>query len=70
MTAYNLVIGEEYKDSQTGQKKTYWNKVGSAVRNENGEGFTLFINDQISISGRVCMFPKKDKADDQPQNIQ
>ena len=62
MTIHNLLIPEERTDKQSGEVKTYWHNVGSAFPNRSGKGFALVIPEGMSISGRVIMLPRDEKA--------
>lgn len=63
MTIYNILIPEEYTDKQSGEVKTYWNRVGTMFENK-GEGFTLRIPEGVSITGRVVVLPRGAKEPD------
>ncbi len=57
---YNLLVPEDYTN-QNGEEKTKFHQVGTALQNNNGESFTLFIPEGVSISGKVQMMPRKDR---------
>ena len=49
-------------------RKAIWRRVGSVWPHENGKGFDVVIDDQISVTGRVvCTEPKDDRSDEQPE---
>jgi len=53
-----------YHVRDTGNGKSFWNRIGAAWSNKDKEGFTIQL-DVIPLDGRiVCMPPKKDE---QPQ---
>ena len=67
MSLYNLLIPEENKNKETGEVKTFWHKVGSAFPHRSGKGFNLVIPEGVSISGRVMMLERDQKAPDSAQ---
>lgn len=67
MTIYNLLIPEERKNKDTGEVKTYWHNVGSAFPHRSGKGFNLVIPEGVSISGRVMMLERDQKAPESAQ---
>jgi len=44
-------------------KKSVWRRVGAVWPHQNGNGFVVVIDDQISVTGRiVCTEPKEKEA--------
>lgn len=56
---YDVLIAEEYEHK--GEKRTKFYNVGVMFENDR-EGWTLNIPEGISISGRVVILPRKEKA--------
>ena len=52
-TPHDLLIGEEYKDSN-GEKKTAWTKVGTVFEDDGG-GFSGGITAGIALSGKFII---------------
>lgn len=58
---YDALVVEEYQHQGETKKKYY--QVGVMFENER-EGWTLSIPPGVSVSGRVLILPRKDKAGD------
>ena len=61
---YNLLKPDEYTDKASGEVKTKWHEIGTAFPHKSGKGFNLVIPTGISISGRVMMLERNQKAPD------
>jgi len=57
---YNISVPQTYEDKE-GNEKTAWTTVGRAFANDSGN-ISLDIPDNISVSGRVVLFPKDDSS--------
>lgn len=62
-TVHDLVIANEYEDSEGKPRQKYTN-IGVAFENEN-TGYSLLIDPGIAISGKVLMLPRGEKGDSQ-----
>jgi hypothetical protein len=56
--AYVVTEPKEGSDS-----KAIWRSVGAIWPNKTGNGFTLVVHDQISVSGRIVCTEAKDKPE-------
>lgn len=63
---YDAYIVQPYTDAE-GQTKSYWNKVGVAFPNSDGEGFNIDIIPGISVSGSFTIRKRKPKPEAQSQ---
>jgi hypothetical protein len=48
-------VVEEYKSGK--EIKSYWTKVGSVWKHDDGEGFTLRIRPGLAVSGPITVRP-------------
>jgi len=48
-------------------QKSIWRRVGSVWPHENGNGFDLMVDDQISVAGRIVCTEPKERPDEQPE---
>lgn len=44
-------------------RKAIWREVGAAWPHKNGNGFDLVIHDQLTVSGRIVITERKEKAE-------
>ncbi len=60
---YDAFIAGKYEDKKNGgAKKVRYSRVGIAFDAEDG-GFDLIIPDQMSVSGKVHVRPRKERED-------
>lgn len=59
---YDALITETYTDRKTGEDRTKFHNVGTVFENER-EGWTMKVHDGLSVSGRVVILPRKEKAE-------
>jgi len=58
---YHISVPQTYEDKE-GHEKTAWTTVGRAFANDSGN-ISLDIPDNISVSGRVVLFPRDDSSE-------
>lgn len=51
-----------YAVSDQGRGRKFWNRLGGAWPQKNGEGFTIFVNVlPIDFDGRIVLMPPKEQ---------
>lgn len=56
---YKIAVPQVYE--KDGEEKTAWTTVGRAFANDSGS-ISLDLPENISVSGRVVLFPKDDDS--------
>ena len=46
-------------------RKAIWRRVGSVWPHENGNGFDVLIDEQISVTGRIVCTEPKERSDEE-----
>lgn len=63
MTAWNIIVPEEYENKSTGEVKTQYHRVGVAFQNKQG-GFNCKLPQGIALTGDFIILPRKERAAD------
>ena len=62
---YDVCVGVNYTDKQSGEEKTRWTKLGVAFLSDDGEKIGIQLDALPAVGGSLQAFAKKPKQDNQ-----
>ena len=61
MSAWNIIVAEEYEVKGTGEVKTAYHRAGVAFQNKQG-GFNCKVPKGMALTGEFIILPRKERS--------
>lgn len=60
---YHVFVTQENQPNSSGEKNTYWTKVGVAFAHNGKPGLNIVLIPGIAVSGKLVLLEPKDDSD-------